>query len=691
MLRLLLPFTSGIILAAFFPIRAELIYVSAFGSFALLLIWRRYSDKRSVYKNRWVFGMLAGLTLLLTGYSLAIIQHPGYNNRYYSHYLNSGNDTILAEIDTKPVEKEKSIKAVAEIKEVIRDGKEVMTNGKALLYFKKDSLAGTIKYGDVLVLDGNFQPVKPPSNPGEFDYKSYLYRHGITREAYLRSNCWRFTDENSAPWLPAFALHCREKAIALLKEKIKGTEASLASAILLGYRDDLPQPLIQQYADSGVIHVICVAGLHVGILFGLVTWILTPLKRLRGGKFILPVIILLLMWFYALFTGLATPVLRATVMFSFLYIGRFFGPYSNGLNNLAASAFLLLVINPLSIADTGFQLSFLSVAGILILYPPLYRAMEFHNYLADKTWELICLSIAAQAAIAPLSIIYFHQFPNYFVIANLLIIPLLAAAIFCGVMFFASSFFPVILSATSLILQKILMIMNLLVTGMHRLPYFAERGIAISDTEAIMLYIMLIAGIIFIRYKKQPYLFILLSVILIFICGRVWIEYNRRNQQVFTIYNIPGRSAAAFLSGHGGVLVQPVDSLDFCEHIQPDWRERGIVDSCTCGNAGGMFLANRLCFQTHYAQFNSLEVAFIRSKDDIPYTGSKLKMNYIVVSGGNKLNMADIQNAFIFDRIIFDSSVSDYRRKKWEDECDMLHISYYDVTARGAFIQKVES
>jgi hypothetical protein len=84
-------------------------------------------------------------------------------------------------------------------------------------------------------------------------------------------------------------------------------------------------------------------------------------------------------------------------------------------------------------------------------------------------------------------------------------------------------------------------------------------------------------------------------------------------------------------------------------------------------------------------QFNKLKVAFIDNKKELP--SSKLTVNYLVLSGSYRADLASLQNAFIFDILIFDSSVSPYRLKKWKDECEQLHIPYYDVNQQGAFIE----
>lgn len=690
MLRMLVPFAVGILIAIFFPVKASIAVVLSCITFSFMLAWSWYFNRNQDYKYRLVFGALSAIFIALSGFSITLLRQPETRNSYYGHFIEAGTDSLLVTIVSQPVEKEKTIKTTAEVTAIVKNGKAINTSGKALLYFEKDSLAETIRYGDCLYLHAFIHEVKGPSNPDEFNYRRYLKWHGTSYEGYMRGGTWTLVKNNNVTFLLDFAARSRMKLVKLLRDQVKGSEASLASAILLGYREDLPQPLIQQFADSGVIHVICVAGLHVGILFGIIAWLLLPIEKIRGGKLIRLILILLLLWLYAFLTGLATPVLRATVMFSFILVGRFFARYSNSMNNLAAAAVLLLLFNPFSIADTGFQLSFLSVAGIIILYPVFYELAEFRNYLPDKLWELACLSLSAQLAIAPLSIIYFHQFPNYFVFTNLLIVPMLFLAVVFGVLFLSTAFIPFLSAACAFLLREILALMNGTVGQMHRLPFFATKGISISIPELIILYTIIIALIWFLMMKNKPALIIALTCIITLTGIRVWKSYRSRNQEVFAVYDIRGHSAVAFISGKQCALVEPVDSLNFCEHIQEHWWARGVNDSTTIrGGMSGALLTNHLCFQSPTARFNRLQIAFIRRKEDIPASKGKIKVNYLVISGGYKQDMAALQNAFIFDRLIFDSSVSIYRIRKWEEECEQLHINYYDVGKRGAFVEEV--
>jgi competence protein ComEC len=429
--------------------------------------------------------------------------------------------------------------------------------------------------------------------------------------------------------------------------------------------------------------------LHVGILFWMLNLLFFFFDKFKHGKLIRTILLLLLLWAYALLTGMATPVMRATVMFSFLLVGKHFSRYTNTINTLAASAFLMLLINPFALADTGFQLSYLSVLGILVIYPLLTSLLEPRNRIIEKGWELACLSASAQLAIAPLSILYFHQFPNYFIFTNLIIVPLLSIVIYSGILFLLTAHIPYISYLTTWLFQKSLWLMNGIVGHSSKLPFYVTKGISISPLETILLFICIISLFVFSSYKRYRTLFFSLSCLLLFMGIRVYKNIIHSRQQIMAVYHISKHPAIAFISGKQCLMAySDIDSSDFKYHIQFHFWERGINDTVSLlKDTSGIFLSGHLMFEHNIAQFNDKRYAFIRSNQDMPDASQKFNVHCIIVSKDYKLGMIALQNAFTFDAIIFDSSISPARLKKWKNECEQLHISYYDVASKGAYIE----
>lgn len=596
---------------------------------------------------------------------------------------------MIVNLISIPQEKEKTYKATGEITGIIKNGLVIKSMGKALFYFYKDSSSRKLNYGDQLLVYSQLQEIEPPSNPDEFDYKQYLQTKGVNYECYASGYAYSVMGNNKSNFLLAFANNSRKKLATLLHQKIGGTEAEVASAILLGYREDLSRSVVQSFVDSGVVHVICVAGLHVGILFLILNYIIVFPEKWKHGKLLSVLFILILLWLYALFTGLATPVLRATIMFSFLAIGKHFRRYTNTVNTLAASAFLMLLFSPSSIMDTGFQLSYLAVLGILIIYKPLLSVIHPKTLLIQKIWELACVSISAQVAVFPLSLLYFHQFPNYFIITNILVVPLLSIVICIGILFFLTTWIPIVSTGIIWILQKTLLLMDGIVSGASRLPLSVSKGISISPFEAILLFLFILFIVMFFSSRKK-YLFIAgVSVLVLFISMRVGEKIIHSRQQVLAVYNIPGKSTVAFISGvHSFMPFSTIDSTDISVHIQYNWWKLGVKDNFTFhSDTNAILLSGKLMLQREFVQFNNARIAFIKQNADIPSSSVKLNLHCLIVSGSYDLDMLSLQNAFNFDTIVFDSSVPDYKLEKWEEECKQLNLHFYSVKTQGAYIE----
>ena len=169
-----------------------------------------------------------------------------------------------------------------------------------------------------------------------------------------------------------------------------------------------------------------------------------------------------MVWLYAHITGLAPSVTRSATMFTFVAVGQLLQRNTNVFHSLFASAFILLVVNPLLIFEVGFQLSYLAVAGIVLFQPKLAAVYRCRTRIGRYFWELLTVSVAAQLGTSPVSIYYFAQFPNYFMLSNLSVIALSFAVIITGVVLLPVSFIPLIPKYLTWILTMEIKAMNIL-------------------------------------------------------------------------------------------------------------------------------------------------------------------------------------------------------------------------------------
>src|SRR6478609_9382442 len=189
-------------------------------------------------------------------------------------------------------------------------------------------------------------------------------------------------------------------------------------------------------------------------------------------------------------------------MFSFVALARPFGQRTNIYNTLAASVFLLLIYNPHLIMSVGFQLSYLAVLGIVYLQRPLYNLWSPESWFWNKVWETTCISIAAQLATFSLSLLYFHQFPVYFLLANLFVIPVSFVVLILGIALLLASPVVVIASGIGWALELSIKFLNLGVFVFEDLPFSLINGVYITTLQCWMLMGFVLSWILFFEFKK---------------------------------------------------------------------------------------------------------------------------------------------------------------------------------------------
>ena len=297
------------------------------------------------------------------------------------------------------------------------------TDIKIYLYVPKDSLSAALVPGEHIVFNGT---VNKPSNDGtpDLDYAAYLYRHGISGTLWVPADRWRRTA--SALNLPFRAKAARTRRIMYDKYKewgLKGNVLAVVAAVSLGIKRELDQGLKQMYSTSGASHVLAVAGLHVGIMCAFLYFMMPAFLFKR--RWIRDVIVMTVMWGYAVMIGLPLSITRSLIMFSMLALCKVLHRDSSGINTLSLAALVILMCNPAALFDLGFQLSFLAVLFILLLEPEFSALVKPRTAVGTYIRDLISVSIAAQIGTAPVIMYNFANFSTYFLVTNLVIVPLM--------------------------------------------------------------------------------------------------------------------------------------------------------------------------------------------------------------------------------------------------------------------------
>jgi competence protein ComEC len=399
--RVVVCFAAGILLGMYCPevlgepLAMGLLAVGVVAYAAWFIAAQRFALKPTS------FGWVALPMLVLAGY-LSLLLHTG--SRRSDHFMGQEGtvDYYEAVLTQDPQVRETRYRAEARIIRV-HAGRWRDVSGNVLLYFAKDTAAAIYHYGDVFLVRGHPQPVAAPANPGAFDYRRYLANRGIYHQQFLNTTAVRRVDHQSS--LMDYAMTLRRWSARVIKENIQGArEQATAMALVLGVTDALDDDLLQAYAATGAMHVLAVSGLHISVLYFIIAFIFRPLQRWRHGPWLLAAASILLLWGYAFVTALSPSVLRAVVMFTFVSIATAAKRNTNTYNTLAAAAFCLLLMDPYMLLSVGFQLSFLAVAGIMVIHPLLFARWEPRHRWVSEVWKVTSVSIAAQLATFPLGL-----------------------------------------------------------------------------------------------------------------------------------------------------------------------------------------------------------------------------------------------------------------------------------------------
>ena len=657
------------------------------------------------YKLTWINGiaiciLFFSIGTLLTWYKDIRHDYNWIGNTYKE------NNVLIATLDETPVEKTNSIKANATVS-YIREGENtVPVKGTIILYFKKELTAARLPtlaltdgedpvgleeaslsiqkpgYGSQIVFKKSLQEIKNSGNPGGFNFKRYSLFHGITHQVYLKPDEFAVLKRKKEKWFDKFLNTCREKVLTILRNNIKGEkELGLAEALLLGYKDDLDQTLVQSYTNTGVVHIIAISGMHLGLIYWLLTLLLKPIGKRKYIRWLKPVLIIAGLWIFSLLTGGSASILRSAVMFTCIVVGEEMTKRTSIFNTLACSAFILLCINSYWLWDTGFQLSYAAVLSIVIFMRPVYNLFYIKNKALDFIWKLNAVTIAAQILTLPLSIYHFHQFPDYFLLTNFVAVPLSSIIILCEIGLCAVGWIPVVAMLTGNLLDWMIRMMNTWIERIEALPFSLWDGLQITILQAILLTIFVTGVSYWIIEKSKKGMSVSLLALLGFFACRTYSFIVANHQQKIIIYNVPQRRAIDFVDGKKYFFSGDSDVLadDFVRnfHLKPARILYRITPSESLNN---------LFINDHFIRYNNKNIMLLDESLNFLPQESRSVIDLLVISKNPKLHMAGLDASFKIKEVVFDGSVPTWKLNPWKKECDSLHIPYFDVTEKGAFV-----
>lgn len=694
-IRLLIPFALGIWLAFSFDAislgrNGVVVLLIILSLLLLLLVLISLFIKD--HSNRWIFYAVLFFYLLLLGVLRVGMKDYELQANDISKY--AASEYYVARLLECPTIKDKSIKAILEIMAArTNDDTFDDVDSKIIAYFEKGKNSLDIKYGDCILIFKTPEEVEKPPNPEQFDYKDYLYKKGITHQIYLKNDDWIDLDYNKANSIYRFSYYVRDFLLRTMSRLgIKDKEYAVAAAILLGYDDSLPHDLRQKYVAAGAMHILCVSGLHVGVIFMVFSYMLFFLNDSnKAQRIIKQILLLFLIWFYAMIAGLAPSILRATIMLSFVIFGNIISRKGILLNSLAASAFILLCINPANLFDVGFLLSYVAVVGIVVMQMPIKKMFYFKYDILNKIWEITSVTIAAQIATMPFTIYYFHQFPLYFWLSNLFMTPISSVVIIGGMIMLLVFFIPYVSNLVACLVKKIICVMNIGVSWVESLPYSIIEGLYIDELQFLILLLALLAILFYAEFKSPRMLIFIMTMMFTFLIVNLDNVYKQHNQKKAVIYSINNMTAVDFINGRSHLLMADSAFIDdesaFSYNI-----ENYLVSNGTFHN-GEIFYLND-DFNRFFVKKRKNVVTFdgklIGLSDGREFYNEepdyKIPLDYMIVYGRGRCRLSTLLKMYSFDNLIIDGSVPRYLVRKLADEASSLGIEFHDIGEEGAFL-----
>ena len=665
-IRMLLPLILGIVFAEFHTVESWIVNTLILFSFIALLVYQSIPAFRKMYAYTFIFGIFIFLLCLSAGIILL-------NSSNASMRLSS-LDSITAfkgNVKRGPDEKAKSIACVLYIDKVCKNKIWETANVQVLLYLAKDSLSKSLSIGDEVLVSSKLERVRNNGNPNEFDYVKYLQHRYILYSTYVRGSAWKLVEKNQTYSLRQVAVAWRQKLLNTYKKAgLKNEAYEILSALTLGARDEVSDDVKSVWTAAGATHVLAVSGLHVGIIFGVMQFLLSFLSGSKLGRYIRAILLIFCLWSYALITGLSPSVMRAASMFSILALALMINRKGTIYNSLMISACALLLYNPFVLFDVGFQFSYLAVISIVFFQPKFENLIEVHPFILRWSWKLFTVSLAAQVGTFPLAVYYFHQFPSYFFLSNFVIIPVAGLLIYASVLLLIFSEIDFISKWITYGLQHFVEFIHWLIYQIQALPGALIERITFSSSQVVLLYLFIIGLTLSLWWKKKQALFASIAILIIFQLINISGSYKSQGSELI-VFNANKQTVICIRDGQR-VLVLSDTFLN-------EKQKSRIVHSYAMAN-GVKNYTYQLLKENELRVINDKKIAILGNsalKDDILH----LNIDYLILRN-NALNRSKALSELEGAVIIRDAS--NYFQR-WRGKASPITTNMWDTSLKGAF------
>ncbi len=629
-----------------------------------------YIAYRQLQQAFWV-----GIALMIAMISLGIVslklhEHYNFKNHYSKHHKLHKDSIYKIQFSIREILKSGNYRDKYVINLLKVDTNKV--SGKLLLNITKDSLALHLEIDDVYMSKMHFSTIKAPLNPSQFNYKNYANKKHIYHQLFTTyKTLFKIDSVKHSPY--GYAALIRKKInLSLEPYGFKTDEIAIINALLLGQRQDMSAEIHNNYVRAGAIHILAVSGLHVGILLMLLNYIFQPLEYFKYGKLIKTILIVSMLWFFAVLAGLSASVVRAATMFTVVAIAINLKRPTNVFNTLAISMFVLLLCKPSFLFDVGFQLSYLAVFAIVTIQPMLFSLYRPRFKLDLLIWNVLTVTFAAQLGVLPISLYYFHQFPGLFFLSNLVIIPFLGILLGFGIFIIIFALLNLLPQVIASFFGKIISAMNAFVDWISHHEDFLFQNISFNGFQLILSYLFIVSSICLIKSKAYKNIISFLIVVLLF-QGYLFINSYQSSNNTFIIFHKSRHSILGILQNRQLKLYHNV-SMITNEKLINNYKVDKNLEIITLDTIRNVYTFKNKTLLV----VDSLGIYKIKS----------FKADFVLLHNSPRINLARLIDSISPELIISDGSNFKSYQERWAKTCSIKKTPFHQTSEKGAFIYK---
>jgi competence protein ComEC len=619
MLRYTMPFVLGMVLARFTVPN----WMVVLGLWGLSTVFFLFLANRSVdHALRWRRGAAVLTWFFFTGLLMQVTRAPSADPRYIGHASDPAGRWMMTVESVNGVSKG-TFRLDGQMIGRWQDDRVEPFSGSVMVTLLRTETDTAPRPGDVLMVDAPVERIDRVADPGGFDRVAWAASRGMEHELFAPREDWSAVSRGRH-WSDVFAGARAQVNAWLSNSGLPDRERALVKALVLGQRDEMERDQQTAFVRSGTIHVLAVSGMHVGMIFIMVSQLLSFLGTGLTGRRLRGVLAMVALWAYAGLTGGTPSVLRATVMFTIFLIANMREQRPDRLNTLFVACFLLLLWDPSMLVQASFQLSFLAVLGILLFLEPIEDLWSPDNWVLRKLWSLAAVSIAAQAFTTPVSLYLFKAFPVWFLPANLIVVTAIGIAVPAAIALIAFHAIPYVGPLIAFLLTLLLRFTGWATDLFAWLPG-AYPAFRIGAFDMLLLYVLVLAmGAWWVwRWRSMRWV---LSATLLLLLGS-WGLRAKENveRSTFTVYDDRHAMRAALSVGRQ-LTVLSADTTDAFLRMKVERHARAIgADKVTMMDLRTLSSDTSKCGTTHCAgggawSSENIEVAFLSGELNVSPT-----------------------------------------------------------------------